>query len=67
MALPSRDQTFAYESCRDLVEKLDREIDRYREVAGNDEDLDGNLVHQLTRRRVQRVGDGVATLRLGVQ
>ncbi len=25
MALASRDQTFAYESCRDLVEKLDRE------------------------------------------
>ena len=52
MALPSRDQTFAYESCRDLVEKLDREIGRYREVAGNNEDLDGeallNLVHQLT-------------------
>jgi hypothetical protein len=52
MALPSRDQTFAYESCRDLVEKLDREIDRYREVAGTDVDVDGeallNLVHQLT-------------------
>ena len=52
MALPSRNQTFAYESCRDLVEKLDREIGRYREVAGNDEDHDGeallNLVHQLT-------------------
>jgi hypothetical protein len=52
MALPSRDQTFAYETCRDLVEKLDREIDRYCAVAGNDEGLDGeallNLVHQLT-------------------
>src|SRR5204863_5729529 len=32
----SRDQTFAYENCRDLVQKLDREIDRYREVAGSD-------------------------------
>jgi hypothetical protein len=45
MALPSRDQTFAYENCRDLVEKLDREIDRYCAVAGNDELLDaGKLV-----------------------
>ena len=51
MALPSREQTFAYESCRDLVDKLGREIDRYCEVAGNNEDLDGeallNLVDQL--------------------
>jgi hypothetical protein len=51
MALPSRDQTFAYENCRDLVEKLDREIDRYCEVAGNDQMLEGdtllNLVDQL--------------------
>jgi hypothetical protein len=50
MALPSRDQTFAYENCRDLVEKLDREIDRYCEVAGTDQagaDL-FRLVHQLT-------------------
>jgi hypothetical protein len=49
MALPSRDQTFAYENCRDLVEKLDREIDRYSEVAGTD-DTGANvltLVHQL--------------------
>jgi hypothetical protein len=35
MALPSRNQTFAYENCRDLLEKLDREIDRYCEVAGS--------------------------------
>jgi hypothetical protein len=50
MALPSRDQTFAYESCRDLVEKLDREIDRYCEVSGNDDTGDNllTLVHQLT-------------------
>jgi hypothetical protein len=52
MALPSREQTFAYSDCRDLVAKLEREIDRYGEVAGNNEDLDGeallNLVHQLT-------------------
>jgi hypothetical protein len=50
MALPSRGQTFAYENCQDLVEKLDREIDRYCEVAGND-DTGANvltLVHQLT-------------------
>ena len=37
MALPSRDQTFAFEDCRELREKLCREIDRYREVAGRDE------------------------------
>ena len=36
MALPSRDQTFAYENCRDLLEKLDREIKRYRDVAGTE-------------------------------
>jgi hypothetical protein len=51
MALPSRKQTFAYETCRDLVEKLDREIDRYHAVAGGDEGEWGNLlnlVHQLT-------------------
>jgi hypothetical protein len=40
MALPSRAQTFALENCRDLVQKLSREIDRYREVAGNDEEHD---------------------------
>jgi hypothetical protein len=50
MALPSRDQTFAYEGCRDLVEKLDRENNRYSEVVGSDEAGDAllNLVHQLT-------------------
>lgn len=51
MAIPGRKQTFGYTNCRDLVEKLDREIDRYREVAGNDEELEPeallNLVHQL--------------------
>lgn len=40
MALPSRDQTFAFENCRELVQKLSREIDRYSEVAGNEEELD---------------------------
>lgn len=38
MPLLSRHQTFALESCRDLLEKLDRELDRYREVAGRDEE-----------------------------
>jgi hypothetical protein len=37
MALPSRKQTFAYENCRDLLEKLDREIDRYRSVVGRED------------------------------
>jgi hypothetical protein len=36
MPLPSREQTFGYENCRDLVKKLDREIDRYCEVAGSE-------------------------------
>lgn len=40
MALPSREQTFAFENCRELVQKLSREIDRYREVAGSDEEDD---------------------------
>jgi hypothetical protein len=51
MAIPSRKQTFGYTDCRDLVEKLDREIDRYEAVAGknavDEEDLI-NLVFQLT-------------------
>jgi hypothetical protein len=34
MALPGRAQTFAYENCRQILDKLKREIDRYREVAG---------------------------------
>ncbi len=37
MPLPSRHQTF-FEDCRELLEKLNREIERYREVAGRDED-----------------------------
>jgi hypothetical protein len=44
MALPSRDQTFAYANCRDLLEKLDREIDRYCEVAGSDLDYPGEML-----------------------
>ena len=38
MALPSRPQTFAYENCREFLMKLEREIDRYYEVAGSHED-----------------------------
>ncbi|MCP3460597.1 hypothetical protein [Bradyrhizobium sp. CCGUVB23] len=38
MALPSRAQTFAFENCRDLLDKLEREIDRYQKVDGRDED-----------------------------
>src|SRR5947209_4344327 len=36
MPLPGRDKTFAFESCRDVLDKLDREIDRYRKVNGKD-------------------------------
>ena len=38
MALPSRPQTFAYENCRELLMKLEREIERYLSVAGSQED-----------------------------
>jgi hypothetical protein len=37
MSLPSRQQTFAYKSCRDLLEKLRREVVRYRLIAGRDD------------------------------
>jgi hypothetical protein len=50
MPLPSRDQTFAFANCRELLEKLDREIDRYRTVVGRNEDEPEallNLVNQL--------------------
>jgi hypothetical protein len=43
MPLPHRQQTF-YESCRDLLEKLDREIDRYRSIVGRD---DHDVVEEL--------------------
>jgi hypothetical protein len=43
MPLPNRQQTF-YENCRDLLEKLDREIDRYRSIVGRD---DHDLVEKL--------------------
>jgi hypothetical protein len=51
MAIPSRKQTYGYTDCRDLVEKLDREIDRYSAVAGKhaaDEEEMVNIVFQLT-------------------
>jgi hypothetical protein len=54
MALPSRDKTFAYENCRDLLEKLDREIDRYCEVAGNDQMLTPEVMLKL----VDQLKDG---------
>lgn len=47
MALPSREQTFAFANCRELLEKLDREIDRYREVAGRDELLEPDALLRL--------------------
>jgi hypothetical protein len=34
MAIPSRKQTYGYTDCLDLIEKLDREIDRYDAVVG---------------------------------
>jgi len=37
MALPTRPQTFAFENCRELLTKLEREIYRYLSVAGSRE------------------------------
>ena len=45
MALPSREETFAFADCRELLEKLDREINRHQEVAGRDELEPGALVN----------------------
>jgi hypothetical protein len=36
MPLPGRDQTFAFASCRDMLTKLEREIERYALVDGKD-------------------------------
>jgi len=38
MPLLGRHQTFALENCRDLLAKLEREIDRYKTVEGRDDD-----------------------------
>ena len=37
MALPGRPQTTGYENCRDMLMKLEREIDRYLTVARSGE------------------------------
>ncbi|WP_244063291.1 hypothetical protein [Bradyrhizobium sp. Ce-3] len=50
MPLPSQEQTFGFANCHELLQKLDREIDRYRDVAGRDEaepEALVNLVDQL--------------------
>jgi predicted acetyltransferase len=36
MPLPGREQTFAYVNCSDVLEKLRRELDRYRSIVGSD-------------------------------
>jgi hypothetical protein len=40
MALPGREQTFAFENCRDVLEKLSREVERYAELDQKGNDLD---------------------------
>ena len=45
MAIASRKQTFGYTDCRDLIEKLDREIDRYSAVAGKRPDDEADLIN----------------------
>jgi hypothetical protein len=37
VALPGRDKTFAFENCRDLLRKLEREIERFREAQDQDD------------------------------
>jgi hypothetical protein len=51
MPLPGREQTFAFANCRELLQKLDREIDRYREVIGRSEHELGALVKQVDQLR----------------
>jgi hypothetical protein len=36
VTLPGRDKTFAFENCKDMLSKLEREIDRYARVEGSD-------------------------------
>jgi hypothetical protein len=55
MALPGRDQTFACENCREMLDKLKREIERYREVAGVVEKLQGEML----LRHVNQLKDSV--------
>ena len=43
MPLPGREQTFAFPDCRELLEKLQREINRYREAAGHNQ-LEGEAL-----------------------
>jgi hypothetical protein len=47
MALPGRDKTFAFESCRDMLNKLEREIDRYTRVDGKDVDAMKDLAFNI--------------------
>jgi hypothetical protein len=49
MPLPTRHQTF-FETCREVLEKLDREIDRYRDVAGTEDELDPERLLQLVNQ-----------------
>ena len=42
MALPDRDKTFALENCRDLLRKLEREIERF--TAARD-DVEARIDH----------------------
>ena len=37
MALPGRDKTFAFENCRDVLAKLEREISRFRMASNHDQ------------------------------
>jgi hypothetical protein len=52
MALPGRDQTFAYENCREMLNKLEREIERYCAVAGVVEVLEGEKLLRHVDRSV---------------
>lgn len=49
MALPSRDKTFAFSVCRDLLDKLKREVGRYKVAyAANDLELMKDLAFNIS-------------------
>jgi hypothetical protein len=65
MPLLSRHQTFALESCRDLLEKLHRELDRYREVTGRDEEDATALLDLVDRLKDSAFNAAVTAWHLG--
>jgi hypothetical protein len=61
MPLPGRDKTFALENCRDLLNKLEREIDRLS--AARDRDDLTTMIDTAFNAR----SNSMASLRLGLR